>query len=123
MRSDAIMNNCSYGSLSISSIGNVYLIPEIGQVSPIANIRTHSLSEIYTLASKAEAKSQITMLKPCNKCELLFICGGGCRIKEFSSYTTNESMNNVRKCSNVIKERFYKMMIESNEYLYKSLEK
>lgn len=125
MSSNTIFDNCMFGGLSVSSVGDVYLCPEIGSLSPIANIRTHSFEEIWSRSNVAEKSTSIVMLSPCNKCELMFICGGGCRLKEFPDLANRTSYSGLnyaqippRVCSPSIKEKFYKMMIESNEYLY-----
>ena len=125
MSTNTIFDNCMFGVFSISSTGDVYLCPEIGSLMPIANIRTNSFKEICDKADIAEKATCISMLSPCNKCELMYICGGGCRIKEFPKLVKRTSFSNLnyagissRVCYPAIKERFYKMMIESNEYLY-----
>lgn len=129
MESNTIMDNCLFGVFSVSSTGDVYLCPEIGSLMPIANIRTTPFKEICNQAYIAERATCISMLSPCNKCELMYICGGGCRVKAFPDLVKRTSFSNLnyeeispRVCSSVIKEKFYKMMIESNEYLYSTLE-
>lgn len=125
MGQDVILNNCMFGSLAVSSVGDVYVCPDLGELLPIANIRTSKFIDIYHEALKAEEATQISKLKPCNECELIYICGGGCRTNDFPSLAKRKSFDNIdyrnlplRKCSSKIKERFYKLMIDSNEYLY-----
>ena len=70
--------------------------------------------------------TSVTQLEPCRDCELRYICGGGCRIDEFSGISEIVSFEKVtpvkvmhRNCTSKIKDKFYDLMIKSNEYLYK----
>lgn len=125
MSNNIIFNNCMFGNFSVSSVGDVYFCPELGSLLPVANIRHSPFTEIFKESAIAEKATEISKLQPCNHCELMYICGGGCRIKEFPLLVNRRSFNNIdyttippRSCSNKIKEMFYKFMIESNEYLY-----
>ena len=74
--------------------------------------------------NKAREISDISNLKPCNQCELKYICGGGCRVKEFFEVTQVElGSNNIsikpRKCSIENKNKLYELMIKCNERLYR----
>lgn len=129
MSNDVIMDNCMFGVFSIASNGDVYFCPDIGELSPIANIRTSSIKDIFKKSLIAEKATLISKLKPCNECELRYICGGGCRTKEFPELVNRTSFENInydsipiRSCNSKIKERFYNLMIQSNEYLYTSLD-
>lgn len=129
MSRDVILNNCMFGVFSISSIGDVYFCPDLGNLLPVANIRTTPFAEIWEKSQKAENATDIQKLQPCNKCELKYICGGGCRTKEFPELVRRSSFEDInykeippRNCTNSVKERFYKLMVESNEYLYTSLD-
>lgn len=128
MSTGAILDNCMFGSLAISSVGDVYFCPEIGSVLPVDNIRYSSFAEIYKKAIDAKKNTCISNLRPCKDCELMYICGGGCRIKEFPALIKRKTFDKIdfsqippRNCSMAIKERFYEMMVESNEYLYMTL--
>lgn len=121
-----IMDNCMYGVFSIDSSGNVFLCSRITSLSPICNIRNTSFNRIYELSKKAQKLSNINNFKPCNTCELKYICGGGCRIEyfpEFSKITDIEKIDmkkiSNRVCSYEIKEKFYKLMIDANEKLFR----
>lgn len=129
MKKDVRLNNCMFGSISVASNGDVYLCPEISKLQSIANIRTTDFASICKLARVAEDATQISSLKPCNECELRYICGGGCRTKEFYDLVNRDSFSDIdystlspRKCSVKTKEKFYELMIESNEYLYTTLD-
>lgn len=125
INSNVILDNCMFGIISVASNGDVFFCPEIGSLQSIANIRTAPFSAIYNKSKEAEEATKISKLKPCNQCELLYICGGGCRIKEFPQLVKQTSFENIdyttiqrRNCPQRLKEKFYRLMIESNEYLY-----
>lgn len=119
-----ILNNCMFGELAISSDGNVYPCSRITSSKSIGNVRDTSFEQILSLANKAEQLSEITSLKPCNECELMYICGGGCRIDHFpkllNTDITNLSSDMIppRQCSIENKQHFYDLMIKTNEKLY-----
>lgn len=129
MKKDVRLNNCMFGAISVASNGDVYLCPEISKLQSIANIRTTEFANICNLAKVAEDATQVSCLKPCNECELMYICGGGCRTEEFYDLVNRDSFSNIdysilspRKCSVKTKEKFYKLMIDSNEYLFSKLD-
>lgn len=119
-----ILNNCGYGGITIASNGNIYFCNRIYEINSYGNIREKSFSDILKISEKIAEQSNINNLRPCNQCHLKYICGGGCRIKHFPELVRLNDVNKKirikeRQCSNEIKERYYKLMIESNEYLYK----
>ena len=127
MKGNIILDNCMFGIFTVASNGDVYFCPEIGALTSVANIRTSSFNEIYENSLKAENATSINKLKPCKECCLRYICGGGCRIKYFPDLVNRKSFDNIdfnsipsRMCNSKIKEKFYDLMIRSNEYLYSS---
>lgn len=124
---NVILENCMFGVFSIASNGDVYLCPEITTLKPIGNIRTESFEEIINLCRKVELYTSVRNISPCNQCDIRFICGGGCRIKEFPvlkeyiSIHNLENLNLVQECNAEKKEHFYELMILSNEYLFVNL--
>ena len=125
MTNNVIIDNCMFGNLTVSSNGEVYFCPEIGNLVPVANVRTTPIEVILEKCLEARNATMVTQLSPCNMCELLYICGGGCRTENFpnlakrKSFDSNEDLStSARECLQTIKEKFYRLMIESNEYLY-----
>lgn len=119
-----IFNNCGYGRINVSATGDIFFCSRVTEVKKYANIRENSFEEIIELMNKAREISDISNLKPCNQCELKYICGGGCRVKEFFEVTQVElGSNNIsikpRKCSIENKNKLYELMIKCNERLYR----
>lgn len=82
-------------------------------------------SKIYELMKIAEEAGRITNFKPCGDCELRFICGGGCRAEHFKTFTQIDDATNIdfdsippRKCDREHKEKFYRLMINTNERFF-----
>jgi radical SAM protein with 4Fe4S-binding SPASM domain len=129
LRNNTIIDNCMFGIFSIASNGDVYYCARIGDLMPVANVRTTSFKEIYEKSILAEKATLITNLKPCKECELLYICGGGCRIEEFPKLVKRSSFDNLdidsippRLCNDKIKTKFYNLMIRSNKFFYSPLD-
>lgn len=63
-------------------------------------------------------------LKPCNSCELMYICGGGCRIKYFPDLLQKDVKElkecgvTPRKCTKEYKEQMYDIMIRTNHRIF-----
>ncbi|MCW2279403.1 radical SAM/SPASM domain-containing protein [Heliophilum fasciatum] len=121
-----ILDNCGYGGITISATGDIYFCNRIYEISSYGNVRRMSFGELYDLSSKAESISNINNLRPCNECELKFICGGGCRIRHFPQLTNVEDFDSYdfenihsRKCTVKDKEKYYELMIKTNELLYR----
>jgi len=122
LKGHTIFNNCGYGGLNISSVGDVYFCSQISRVASYANIHSDCFAHIMELAERARDVSNVNNLAPCKECELKYICGGGCRADYFPEmcYMKEFSPDEVqtvpaRQCSKEHKEKMYKLMIASNE--------
>lgn len=123
-----VLDNCMFGNFAVASNGDVFYCARIGDLVPMANIRTSSLEEITERAMMAESAANISNLRPCNECELRFICGGGCRIDEFPDLVKRRIFEHIdfncispRICDKQIKSHFYDLMVRSNAYFYSPL--
>ncbi|MDE6090338.1 MAG: radical SAM protein [Duncaniella sp.] len=121
-----IMDNCMYGVFSIDSSGFMYFCSRISSLKPVCNVRETSFDEITKLSRIAQKLSVIDNFLPCKNCEIKYICGGGCRIDYFQGFTDITDVNNVnmntiapRNCTEEIKNRFYRLMIDSNHRLFR----
>lgn len=122
-----MLNNCGYGGITISANGDVYFCNRIHEVKSYGNIRNTDFATIIESSKIAKKLSDINNLKPCCDCELKYICGGGCRITNFPELVCLEDLNSniqytnfaPRKCSKEIKEKYYRMMIRTNEQFFK----
>ena len=120
-----VYNNCSFGGLVLSSTGDVYLCAQIPFLKPVANIRKNTWEEIEKALEHGRCLSEIENLKPCNSCELKYICGGGCRLKFFEEFSNQDVLSLTpemivpRNCSEENKNYYYDMMIRTNEKMFK----
>lgn len=122
-----IFNNCGYGRLNISPVGDVYFCSRVTAVKKYANIRKASFGEIIKIMSRIRELADISSLKPCCDCELKYICGGGCRVDKFNSLVqldnifAHDVMEKIdeRECTKKNKEFLYQLMVETNERFYR----
>lgn len=126
---NVIIDNCMFGVFAVASNGDVFFCARIGDLLPVANVRTSTIEEIFEKSSTAEKVTLITNLKPCKECDLRFICGGGCRIEEFPELVKRKSFEGIdiekippKHCTPQIKNKFYDLMIRSNKYMYRPLD-
>ena len=119
-----IFNNCGYGRLNISSVGNVYFCSRISEVRNYGNIRNMAFEDIQELMNQARRLADVNMLKPCRDCDLKYICGGGCRVNKFKQLTEIEDLFDItelptRACTKENKNYYYNLMIETNDRFYR----
>lgn len=122
-----IFSNCGYGEVTIAANGDIYFCNRIYELKSYGNIRSMGFEDIIRLSNKAKEISNINNLQPCNNCELKYICGGGCRIKNFNNIVQIEDLDKVndlhniskRICNKQTKEKYYKLMIDTNERLFR----
>ena len=116
-----LQDNCSFGNIKITADGDAYFCADIFPLKAFANIRKDSFEKIIELSELAKVKSHVNNLIPCRNCELKFICGGDCRIKYFDNFI-NETIDAMgmayRKCTPAIKNRYYNLMIRTNNDLF-----
>ena len=118
-----IHNNCGYGGLTVDSVGNVYFCSRIYDVAKYGNIRNDDFQTILDMRKKVREATQVGNLKPCDLCELRYICGGGCRVKNFPDAVQMSffELVNEKKIDRIIdcneKDKIYRLMIESVDYL------
>ncbi|SHM39705.1 radical SAM/SPASM domain-containing protein [Ruminococcus flavefaciens] len=122
---DCIQDSCGYGGLNVMANGDFYFCDRIPDVNKSGNIRNMPFSRIYELMKIAEEAGKIINFKPCGDCELRFICGGGCRAEHFQTFTKIEDVKKIdfgsippRKCDKEHKEKFYRLMINTNERFF-----
>ena len=120
-----IFNNCGYGRLNISSVGDIYFCSRITEVCRYGNIRRMPFEEIQRIMKQARSLADVNSLRPCCTCDLKYICGGGCRVDKFRKLTEIKDLFDdsveipARECSNKNKEYYYKLMVETNDRLYR----
>lgn len=120
-KNNRIYMNCGYGGLTVNSNGNFYFCGRIYEVKCYGNIRNEEFNEILKKRKLARKKSGVDNIVPCNKCDIKYICGGGCRVENIPAITQMDLEDKItfrKQCSEAYKNSLYKLMIESNEFLY-----
>ena len=123
--SNCISDSCGFGSLNVLANGDFYFCDRIPDVAKAGNIRYLKFENIHKSMKIAEQAGKIDNFKPCCDCELKYICGGGCRAEYFRQFTTNSNFSDIdfkkikhRDCSKKDKEKYYDLMIKTNERFY-----
>lgn len=120
-RKREISNNCRYGQLSVMPNGDTFFCSAVPAQNPFANIRTVPFKEIWEMSQRARSLSEVTNLEPCKGCELMYICGGECRLKNFESFSDGrlEQVGKpVRTCNQQHKDYYYQLMVDTNEKIF-----
>lgn len=123
--SEGICDSCGYGGLNVMANGDFYFCDRIPDVAQIGNIRDMPFEEIHALMQAAQRAGKIDNFKPCNTCALKYICGGGCRAENFRQFTKLHDIAHInfdriepRTCSQENKEKFYELMLKTNERFF-----
>ena len=123
-RNDEVLDNCAYGELVVNANGDIYLCAQIQFLKPIGNVRIDKWEEICKLAKRGHYLSNINNLKPCNMCELKYICGGGCRLlnsKDLINANLRDNHKSIQfntECPQGLKESVYDLMIRTNTRIF-----
>lgn len=116
------LSNCGYGGITIAPDGGVFWCNRISELKSDYNIKTTPIKILKKISEKIREKTSVMHVEKCSKCEIKYICGGGCRVnyQNFSEWVNIEDdVLFKNKCGIKEKENFYKKMIGSNEYFYK----
>lgn len=121
-----VFDSCGFGGLNVMANGDFYFCDRIPDVNKIGNVLELPFEKITSLMKAAEKAAKISNFKPCGKCELKYICGGGCRADYFWQFTKSTDFLNFdfpslppRKCTRENKEKFYNLMIKTYERFYR----
>ncbi len=123
-RGGRIFKNCGYGNLTVTCSGDVYFCGNVHAVRKYANVRTTPFTGIMSLRKNIRCFSGVDYVKPCRDCELKYICGGGCRVKNFPEIVQADAetfgaklFTRLIECTPTDKEKLYRLMIEANSFL------
>jgi len=114
--------NCGWGGFSISSNGDIFLCNRISEINSIGHFPHDNLRDILPTALHYYKLSSGDNVTPCKECSIKYICGGGCRIDDFSFKGDHKLLDEKTKiksmCSKKNKERIYEQMLQTSNYMY-----
>lgn len=124
-RSNQLLDNCSFGDLAITPNGEIYFCTKTTSCASIGNIRNLKFSYILEQSLAAKRLSNIDNLLPCKNCDLRYICGGGCKVDFFPTFTQVKDFISIDRANNGLitrnscqeYHRIIDLMIETNKYL------
>lgn len=113
----ALRKNCGFGGISIAANGDVYWCNRIHELKSSMNVFECDLHDIFITGKKMKERTSVDYTNGCNKCEIRYICGGGCRMKyEGIASAETHTGNWEYRCEG--KNHLYEKMILSNEYFF-----
>lgn len=112
-----IRENCGFGEISIAPNGDVYWCNRIHELESSYNIKNTSMIDIIKKSEEIKEGTNVKHSQVCSKCDIKYICGGGCRMKYPDIIDCNKKYWENR-CTSEYKEKLYERMIASNEYFY-----
>ncbi len=105
--------NCGWGGLTIDYDGELYLCNRTSEIKSIGNIENHTFSYFKDIAYNSYKLLNVDNIKPCSKCNIRYICNGGCRIDHLDF----NNLYNHNNCDS-IKDKIYNNMIEYIKVIY-----
>lgn len=118
---NAMIRNCGFGGLSISSNGNVYFCNRIHEVDCFGNVIRDSLQDVLNKGKQVLNGTAVENVTPCRDCSLRYICGGDCRIDYFNfrGHLKGWGKGYVQvRCTDEFKTRLIKKMVNSFTFYY-----
>ena len=114
--------NCGLGGMSISADGHVYYCNRILEMEDNGRITDKPFTYFMKKGREIHLKTSVDNVEPCSKCDLRYICDGGCRIDDFDFAGKFGNAQNGKyhqiKCTEEKKLNLKKRMIESFNYMY-----
>lgn len=112
------LNSCGFGGLNFTPDGFVYPCNRLSDCEPIASIRELSIFEVYEMAKRINAFTNVDNTVPCSKCALKYLCGGGCRLDNYQKLSLDGRMSIHKECSERTKRSLLSEMVKTTEFLY-----
>lgn|SRR3989344_3041839 len=98
---------CGYGKAMVLNYnGDIFSCSITQEEARIGNIKSMGMDEIFEKLEQASESTSVHNFKECKECDLEYICGGGCRIKN------KKQTGDFTKphCDEKYKERIYKQL-------------
>lgn len=110
--------NCGFGEISISPNGDVFWCNRIYELQKATNILDVDFKSIMKISEDIKKKTSVCNTNPCKKCDIKYICGGGCRIK-YNNIKNVDTYEGEWEYECEEKDSIYNRMVLCNEYFYK----
>lgn len=105
------LTTCGYSrEVVVNSNGDIYLCPLISPELKVDNLRDKPLLELCHEIKDLSEEYSSDNIRKCSLCDLEYICGGGCRVKNFSE--NGDIMK--PSCTPEKIQYYYKCMVEQN---------
>jgi radical SAM protein with 4Fe4S-binding SPASM domain len=78
------LRNCGFGGLALAADGGAFPCNRVSEVDGEGNVRSDGLRTVLDRVLRLQEETSVDHVEPCRTCEIRYVCGGGCRIEEFS---------------------------------------
>ena len=121
------IENCGYGCLSFGANGAAFPCNRILEVNTLGDITKSTFADLLDRGKALVAATSVDHASPCVNCDLRYICGGGCRIDDFTcascaseSMPTQSGVNQISqfKCDATWKNKLLLKMKQSTTVCY-----
>lgn len=112
--------NCGYGTLTINSNGDYHYCSRVHESRCYGNIRSKNFDSIVEERKVIRKLTGVDNIIPCKSCDIRYICGGGCKVSNCNNLHLIDKDNTIqlqRECNENDKNRFYELMLQSNDFL------
>lgn len=112
-----IRKNCGFGEISIAPNGDVFWCNRIHELNSKMNVQKEAIEDIIKASHNMKEFTSVDNTKGCKKCNVRYICGGGCRMDYDGIAKADEHQGEWSyQCTG--KDQIYEKMILSNEYFF-----
>lgn len=126
-----IQKNCGFGGLTVSASGEIYPCNRISDLCSYGDVRSKSIKEIMRYFASMDLYTSVDKVEPCRYCDLRYICGGGCRLDEYTVNGPSAGVNSFKEsriaedsklikisCAESHRASILKKMVSVRGYLY-----
>lgn len=115
----APVSNCGIGGITVASNGDVYYCNRTSEFENDGNIVDKPMKYFIRKGKKLNEATSVDNVIPCKECSLRYICGGGCRIDNFSIHSIDNQKNVTKTELNGCKQSILDNMVKSFNMYYK----
>ena len=106
-------HNCGIGGITVASNGDVYYCNRISEFACDGNILDTPMEYFVKRGEELNNRTSVDNIYPCKNCSVRYICGGDCRIDNFSIHGSDIQRPVYKKSTGECKKKIIDMMFNS----------
>lgn len=112
-----LRRNCGFGGISIAADGQVFWCNRIHELDSKINVCDTNFAELFRKSDRIMMDTSVDNTTCCKKCDIRYICGGGCRLKYKGIRQAGQHEGEWEyECEG--KDIIYDKMIKSNDFFF-----